>query len=304
MKIFSGSSNKPLAQKIAQHLNISLSPLEIHIFPDGERRIMAGEKVLDEDVVVVQSTSTPVDQNYMELFFICDSMKRSGARTVTVVMPYVGYQRQDHVFRDGEAVSLDVVIRALESTGTNRVIAFDFHSIKIPELFKIPVTHLSALPLFAETIKERGWGTSESFLVSPDLGGLRRIKIISGLLEDMPFLATVKNRDLESGVIEIEEIEGDTNIITKKALIVDDMISSGKTIVESAKLLKKQGVEEVNVFVTHAIFSENAPKLLQESEVDNVFVTDSVFIPEEKRFEKLTILSIAGAIAKELKNNS
>lgn len=296
MKIFSGSSNKPLAKKVAEVLNLDLSPIEIFVFPDGERRIQIQERVVDEDCIVVQTTATPVDQNYMELFFIVDGLKRSGAKSVTVVIPYLGYQRQDHIFRDGEAVSLDVIVHALESTGADKVIVFDLHSIKIPEVFKIPVTQLSALPIFAEKIRE--WG--DGFLVSPDMGGLRRIKELSALLDGMDWIATVKDRDLNTGHIVINKIEGDVSKIKKRAFIVDDMIASGKTIVEAAKLLCEKGVEEIFVFATHAVFTKEAPKLLENSLVDKVFVTDSVFVPEEKQFYKLLILSVAEMVAGEI----
>src|SRR5579859_2348599 len=127
MKIFSGSSNKPLAEKVAHSLGLHLSPLEVHIFPDGERRVRVETDVLDEDIVVVQSTSTPVDQNYMELFFLVDAAKRNGAKSVTVVMPYVGYERQDHIFRSGEAVSLEVISAIIEGLGVDKVIGLDVH---------------------------------------------------------------------------------------------------------------------------------------------------------------------------------
>lgn len=302
MKLFAGNSNTALAEKIAQSLNTSLSPLEIFIFPDGERRIQVQEVVVDEDVVVVQSTNTPVDAFYMELFFIVDALKRSGARTITVVMPYVGYQRQDHIFRSGEAVSLSVVVKILETLRVDRFIGVDFHTVKVPEFFTIPVGDLSALPLFAQTIKENGWTAEDSFLVSPDMGGLRRISKMSELLDGMPWIATVKNRDLDTGSIEISQIEGDKSIIKKRALIIDDMISSGNTIAQSAELLRKHGAEEIYVFVTHPIFSHVAPTLLQDSVVDQVFVTDSVFVPSDRQFAKLAILSIADMIATELED--
>lgn len=299
MKIFSGSSNKPLAEKIAHAMGTQLSPIEIFVFPDGEKRIQIQERVVDEDTVVVQSTATPADANFMELFFIVDGLKRSGAKSITTVIPYLGYQRQDHVFRDGEAVSLDVVVHALERTGATKAIAVDFHSIKIPEVFSIPVGHLSALPLFAEKIK----ALVDGFLASPDMGGLRRINKMSELLDGMPWIATVKNRDLDTGKIVIDKIEGDFSVIQKTAFIVDDMISSGKTIAQSAKLLHAEhGVEKIYVFATHPVFSDEAPKLLQESVVTKVFVTDSVLIPEEKRFPKLEVLSVADIVAAELRN--
>src|SRR5579863_10485444 len=165
------------------------------IFPDGERRVKLNADVVEEDTIVIQSTSTPVDQNYIELFFIIDALKRSGAHSITAVIPYLGYQRQDHVFRDGEVVSLDVMIRFLESLKVDKVIAFDLHSIKIPELFHIPVVHLSALPIFAERIKSKAFNKlsddredllKDTILVSPDMGGLRRIEQMSQMLDGMP----------------------------------------------------------------------------------------------------------------------
>lgn len=298
MKILSGSSNKPLAEKIAHELGIALTPVEIFVFPDGERRIRIEDTVLDEDVVIVQSTATPVDQHYMELFFLIDSARRSGAKSVTVVMPYFGYMRQDHVFRDGEAVSLQVVLSVLESLKVDRLISYDLHVIRIPELTTIPVTHLSALPLFAKEIKKNNW-LDDTVLASPDMGGINRIKKISEILGGTPYVTNEKNRDLDTGHIEIDVVHGE---VKKRVLMVDDMISSGNTIAKGAKLLKEKGAEEVYVFVTHPIFSQAAPKLLQDSVVEKIFVTDTVDVAEDKRFEKLEILSISKEIANELQS--
>ena len=297
MKIISGSSNKPLAKKIANKIGINLVPLEIFVFPDGERRVRVEERVVGETLVIVQSTSTPVDQNYMELFFLADAAKRGGAEFTVAVIPYFGYQRQDHLFREGEAVSLEVVIKMIENIGINRLISFDLHSIKIPEIFTIPVTHLSALPIFADEIIKRGWQTRDTVLVSPDTGGVRRIRMLSELLNNLPYVAVEKNRDLATGKVKAVSFKGK---LAKRALIVDDMISSGNTMVKAAELLLKNGVEEVYIFATHPVFSIESPKLLQESSATEVIVTDSVFIPLEKQFPKLTVLSIANEVAKEL----
>lgn len=299
MKIVSGSANKPLAEKIASKLGLSLTPLEIFIFPDGERRVRVLENVVEEDCIIVQPTNPPVDTNYLELFLIADSLRRSGARDITVVMPYMGYQRQDHVFRDGEAVSLEVMIKALESLCANKIISFDLHSIKIPEFFHIPIIHLSALSIFADRIRKEGWNDSETVLVSPDMGGIRRIKLLSEMLGDMPYATITKNRDLATGHVEAASYEG---TLKKRAIIVDDMISSGKTIVKAAELLQKNKVEEAYTFCTHPIFSAEAPKILQESMVKKVFVTDGVALSEQKLFAKLEILSIADMIAKEIQS--
>lgn len=304
MKIFSGSSNKSLAEKIASFMEVPLSSVEIFVFPDGERRIQIQDSVVDEEVVVIQSTNSPVDTNYMELFFLIDGLKRSGAHTITVVIPYVGYQRQDHVFRDGEAVSVQVISRILESFNIDKILFVDPHTIKLPEFFTVPVANLSALPLFVQNIRKKGWNNENTVLVSPDMGGLRRINIMSELLNNMPWIATVKDRDLDTGSIVIDKFEGPlqvSNLKDKRALIVDDMISSGKTIVQCASFLKSHGVTEVHVFVTHPIFSNEAPSLLNKSDIDSVTVTDSVYVPDDKQFGKLEILTISDMIAKELR---
>lgn len=297
MKIFSGTSNKFLAQKIAKNLGITLSNLEVFVFPDGEKRVRILDKVLDEEVVVVQSTSTPTDENYMQLFFILDALKRAGAKSATVAIPYFGYQRQDHMFREGEAVSVKVVAKILENLGINKLIAIDLHSIKIKEAFDNPVTHLSALSVFAKIIKEKGWDKDSVTLVSPDMGGVRRIKILSGMLANMPYAIIEKNRDLVTGTVSAEKITGKIN---KTAIVVDDMISSGRTIELAGKILRKHEVEKIYVFATHAVFSDQAPKILEASEAKKIYVTDTIFVPEEKRFPKLEILSVSSLIANAL----
>lgn len=304
MKLFSGSANQTLGKEIAQKLGIALSSVDMHVFPDGERRIRIPEDVVDEHVFVLQTANTPVDTNYMELFFLIDALRRSGAEYVTAIVPYFGYQRQDHVFRDGEAVSLEVVINILERLGIDRMMSIDMHSIRIPDLFTIPVSHLSALPVFAEEIQKNGWTHKDTVLVSPDMGGIARIKMLSDLLGGMPYVAIEKDRDLVSGAISSKALgEGELHG-QKRAIIVDDMTSSGKTLVAAAEVLEKLGVEESYAFVTHAIFSEDAPELLEKSILQNVYVTDSVFVPSSKQFGKLKILSIAGIIAQEIQRIS
>src|SRR3990170_92352 len=177
MKIFSGTASKNLAQKTADVLKIKLSKLELRIFPDEEKRIRVVEKIIGEECIVVQSASTIADKNYMELFFIADALKRSGAKAVTAVIPYLGYQRQDHVFRDGEAVSLEVVIKILDMIGVDKVIVFDLHSI-------------------------------------------RRIKLLSSMLDNMPYATIEKNRDLATGDVSVTGSEGLNDF--KRAVMVDD----------------------------------------------------------------------------------
>jgi ribose-phosphate pyrophosphokinase len=297
MKIFSGSSNKPFSQAVAKVLGIETSPLEVSVFSDGERRIRILESAVGEDCIIVQPTASPADINYMELFFIADAVKRGGAQSITAVIPYLGYQRQNHLFRAGEAVSLEVIASTIQSVGVDRLITLDLHSVRIPEVFSIPVSHASALPLFAQVIKDNGWDNQDTVLVSPDGGGIRRVKILSELLNAMQYAAVEKNRDLATGAVEAMHVEGS---LAKRAIIIDDMVSSGATVIKAAELLRGKGVEEVIVFATHGILASGASRLLQESVINKVYITDTVFIPEVKHFTKLEVLSVAEIIAEEL----
>lgn len=298
MTIFSGSSNKPLTQKIAKHLNISHFSLDVHIFPDGEQRIRVSQDVFGQDTIIVQSAGMPTDQHYMELFFAIDALKRSGAKSVTAVIPYLGYQRQDHVFVEGEARSMEVIGTILLSLGAARVITGDLHSVKIIEIFKIPLLEVSALPLFAKLIKENKWNDTNTVLVSPDMGGIRRIKILSKMLDNMPYAVIEKNRDLATGKVKAHKIEGQ---IGERAIIVDDIISTGATIVTAANLLINKGAKNIYVFATHAVFSKDAPKILSSPLIKKVYVTDTIDVPKSKRFPKLEVLSVSQMISNNLK---
>ncbi len=298
MLIFSGGSNKKLAEAVVKELGLELGKLEIITFPDNENRVRVLDKVLGEDVVVVQSTGISPNLYYMELFFILDSLKRSGAKTVTLVIPYLGYQRQDHIFRHGESVSLEVIIKLLESLGITKVISFDFHSIKIPVLFNTPVKHLTALEIFADKINKET--KDDLVLVSPDMGGIARIKKLSELTNGLPFISIEKNRDLDTGVIESAKINGE---IKKRAIIVDDVVSTGRTLIAACDLLMNNGVKEVTVMATHAIFAKTAPLELSRSAIKTVTVTDTLRLPKNRTFEKLEVLSVAKMIAKELREN-
>ena len=298
MLLFSGSSNPSLAKKIAKSMDLGLSNLEIVTFPDKENRVRVIDNVVEQKVVVVQSTGVSPNRYYMELFFILDSIKRSGAEFVELVIPYLGYQRQDHIFRDGEGVSLEVIIKIIESLGVSRVISFDLHSVRIPELFNIPVAHLSALPVFAEKIKEMFPDLSGVTLVSPDKGGIARIEKLSGLLGGLSYASINKNRDLHTGEVESSRIDGN---VSETAILVDDVISTGGTLIAATDLLKKNGVKKVYVFATHGIFAGVAPQKLQQSGIEKVIVTDSVEIRANHKFEKLEVISIAPLITLELK---
>ena len=232
MKLFSGNASKDLALKIANQLNVDLSPMEIFVFADGEKRVKLNEKVLGQDCVLIQSTGIPTDINYMELFFILDALKRSGAKSITLFAPYLGYSRQDHVFREGEEVSLQVIIKIIETLGMDKIISFDFHSIKIPEFFKTNVIHLSALDLFAEHIKKM----EDYVLVSPDMGGIRRIKLLSEMLGGAPFVfAGASSKILQESKIEKFFVTDTIKVPKDKAFPKLEIISVANSICQALK---------------------------------------------------------------------
>jgi ribose-phosphate pyrophosphokinase len=292
--------NRKLSEKIAKLLGTQAVYPDKHIFPDGEMRLRVLEEVADQPVVFLKSHEGSIDSSILETSFLIDILKRNGAGPVTGIIPYLGYMRADHMFRTGEGVPLEVVISLFEAVGLAKVILVDPHSIRIPELFHIPVTDLSALSVFADEIKSMNLPNGSYTLATPDMGGIRRIKLLSEMLDNAPYAAVEKNRDLETGNVEMAKVEGK---ITDTCFVVDDMISSGGTIVKALDALSEHGAKNLYVMATHAVFSENAPRLLQASRARKVFITDSISVPDSKRFKKLEILSIADLIAGELKDS-
>jgi ribose-phosphate pyrophosphokinase len=296
--IFIGDlGNRKLSEKLAAKLGTSAIYADKHIFPDGEMRLRIAEIVADKPVIFLKSHEGVIDSSILETCFLIDVLKRNGAGPVTGIIPYLGYMRADHMFRTGEGVPLEVVISMLEGAGLAKVVLIDPHSIRIPELFHVPVTDLTALSVFADKIKSMKLAKGSYTLVTPDMGGIRRIKLLSEMLDGAPFASVEKNRDLETGKVEAAKVEGK---IAETVFVVDDMISSGGTIVKAIGALSKLGAKEMFIMATHAVFSENAPALLETSGARKVYITDSISVPDNKRFKKLEVLSIADLIAKSL----
>lgn len=293
--LFCGDSqNKELSEGIAKKLSAHLFYPEIDVFPDSEQRVRIDKEVVGETVYLIKSITNPVDSAVVQLTFLVDALKKNGAERVIGIIPYIPYMRADHIFRTGEAVPLEVVIKMIQDAGLSEIIIVDPHSIKIPELFSIPVLNLSALPLFASKIKEIEPDISKITIVSPDMGGLRRLQQVDALLGGVNKVSINKDRNYASGEISVAAFEGE---ICGTCFIVDDIISTGKTIVQAVETLKKEGAEKVFVFGTHAVFSENASEILQNCAAEKIFVTDSIPVMSEKKFEKLEILPIASLIA-------
>jgi ribose-phosphate pyrophosphokinase len=298
MLIIGDTQNKELSVLIGQLLDVPVSFPEIFVFPDGERRVRLPDDIAGKDILLLKSTPPPVEHNLFELAFTVSALKHNGANSIHAVIPYLGYSRADHVFRQGEGVPLEVVIRLIEACGVDRIMVVEPHSIKTPEMFRTPTTDVSALEMFRDKILEIENDKNNICIVSPDMGGIRRIKILSELLDGAEYAVIEKERNYETGEVEATRLaEGKVKEI---CFIVDDMISSGKTIVEAVNTLEKMGAKEIYVMATHPVFSEGSTELLQNSKARKVIVTDTVQVPEEKRFEKLEILSIADLVARNI----
>lgn len=298
MLIVGDSSNKNLSVGIAKKTGWDLIYPEITVFPDSEQRVRINHEVAGERVYLVKSIQSPVDSAVMQLNFLVDALNKNGADKVIGIIPYIPYMRADHIFRTGEAVPLEVVIKMIQDCGLHEIIMVDPHSIKIPELFSIPVHDLSALSLFAQKIKEIEQDKENITIVSPDMGGIRRLDLLDEMLGGVNKVVVNKDRDYETGSVKVAEYQGK---IKGKCFIVDDIISTGKTIAQAVETLVKNKAEEVYVFGTHPVFSENASELLQNLKAEKIYVTDSIPVPDEKKFEKLKIISVAGIVTSDLK---
>jgi ribose-phosphate pyrophosphokinase len=300
MLFFGDISNKQLSSELAEKLGSELIFPDVHVFPDSEKRIRVLQDVVDQKIIVLKSLSDPVDSNLLEFVFLIDALKRSGAGEVTAIIPYLAYQRADHIFRDGEAVPLEVVIKMIEDSGVDKVISLDLHSIRIPELFHIPFVHASALQLFANTIRTLDFHP-ELCVVSPDAGGVRRTQQLAEYLGGVSTITITKDRDLETGKVVTSHHEGE---IKKVAVIIDDICSTGQTLVNAADYLLKNGVEKVYACVTHPVLSANASELIQNSQIEKIYMTNSIPVSADQQFKKLKILSVAQLLASDLKSQT
>lgn len=292
-------NNRSLSDSLGKELGLDVIYPDRHIFDDGEIRMRIETPVLDEEVFILKSTSHPVNNNFLELLFTIDALKRSGAKKVTAIVPYLGYSRADHVFREGEAVPLEVVIKSLEANGLDEIILIDPHTIRMSEMFKIPHRMESALPIFAEKIKALNLPAEKISIVSPDMGGIRRVKQLSEMLTGSNYAAINKDRDLATGEITGSRVE--EGEIREVCILTDDIISTGGTIVRGVDTCLESGAKEVYVFATQPVFASDAHEKLANCKAKKIYITDAIPVPEEKRFENLEILSLAPHIAKIIK---
>lgn len=296
MMVFAGSSNRALAQNIAANLGVKLGVVELSRFANDESRVWIREEQVDKEVVVVQSLSQPTDHNLIEFSLICDALVRLGVREITAVIPWLGYSKQDKVFRPGEPLSVKVIAQMLQVNKFNQLITFDLHNLAILGFFDIPVVNLSAKSLFAGYFKPSL--AAQTMVVAPDAGS---VKSSTAMAEELGLeIAYIdKQRDLATGNVRIAGINRE--IRGKNIIIFDDMVVTGSTLIEVAAFLKQQGALKVAVAATHHLYVPEVQEKLDQSEIDSLVVTDTV---EPKAVsEKLQVLSVATLIAEELKKS-
>jgi len=290
-RIFAGSSNPDLAKAISRKSKIPLGKIELGKFSDSEIDVWVQDNVNNSDVFIVQSNSYQVNDNIIELSLIADTVRRGGAHKITAVIPYFGYSRKEKQTRPGEPISAKVVADLIISTGINKVICLDLHADAIVGFFDVPVIYLSALEILAQRLKREKF--ISPIVISPDVGGVRRARNFAAFI-DAPLAVMEKHRfsDVRDKMEVLSmsgEVSGDT------AIIIDDIISTGGTIIESAKALKDKGVKKIIVCATHGVFAQDAVSRLENSTVDKVFVTDS--IAQDQKSKKIEIVSVSDIFA-------
>lgn len=294
MVIIPGSSNPKLAKKIATNLKTKLAQVELSRFPNSEARVWIQEKDANDVAVVVQSFSAPADNHIIEFCLLVDAVKRLGAKKIIAVVPWMGYCIQDKVFRSGEPLSARVVADLIQSTKVDSLITVDLHNETTLGFFSLPLTHLSAWPLFKARFENQ---SQADVVVAPDVGALKETTKIAQELQ-LPLVTINKKRDLTTGKVEIVGVDGEVK--GKRALIMDDFISTGGTLVQTAEYLHDQGVKEIIVAVTHHLFVPDAQEKLEKSPISKLYVTDTV-ANQAPRSKKLKVVSVADLIAEAIK---
>ena len=293
MKLFSLSSNRPLAEKIAGHLGIELGAVKIETFSDGEIHISVEESIRGDEIFIIQSTSAPVNDHLMELLIMVDALRRASAGRINVVMPYYGYARQDRKSRSREPITAKLVANLLEKVGVDRMMTLDLHAAQIQGFFDIPVDHMLGTPLLANYFLEHHIQGEDVVIVSPDHGGVTRARKLAGFLHSP--LAIVDKRRPRANVAEVMNVIG--NVDGKTAILIDDMIDTAGTITAAASALKDLGASEVYAAGTHAVLSGPSIQRLESSEIKNIILTDSILLPKEKQIDKIIQVSVAELIS-------
>ncbi len=300
MKILTGNSNKQLSNKISKNLKNKLVNTSIRKFADGEIYIEINENIRGNSIFIIQSVSSPANDNLMELLLCIDALKRSSAKNITAVIPYFGYARQDRKVVPRTSISAKLVSNLITNAGADRVVTVDLHAGQIQGFFDIPVDNLFATPIFAKHIK-RKIKSNNIICVAPDVGGVERARALGKKLD--VGLAIVDKRRPSPGKSQVMNVIG--NVKNKICILTDDIIDSGGTIVNAADALIKRGAKEVHVYATHGVFSGDAVKKIKSSKIKNLVITDSIDSSDKlKKVRNIEVLSISILLAEAIKRIS
>ncbi|PLR65707.1 MULTISPECIES: ribose-phosphate diphosphokinase [Bacillaceae] len=294
LKIFTLNSNTALAEEIADEVGVDLGKCSVTRFSDGEVQINIEESIRGCDVFVIQSTSAPVNEHLMEVLIMVDALKRASAKTINIVMPYYGYARQDRKARAREPITAKLVANLLETAGADRVITLDLHAPQIQGFFDILIDHLMGVPILSEYFLEKD--LKDIVIVSPDHGGVTRARKLAERLKAP--IAIIDKRRPRPNVAEVMNIVG--NIEGKTAILIDDIIDTAGTITLAANALVENGATEVYACCTHPVLSGPAIERIQNSNIKELVVTNSIALGEEKKIGKLKQLSVAPLIAEAI----
>ena len=299
LMLFAGRSHPELAEEVSKHLNVSITPQSAYDFANGEIFVRFDESVRGCDAFVLQAHCAPINAWLMEQLIMVDALKRASAKRITVVMPYYPYSRQDKKHRGREPISARLIADIFKTAGADRIMTVDLHTAQIQGFFDGPVDHLFAMSLLAGHIRERYDGEPIT-VVSPDSGRVRLAERWADTLGGCPVAFIHKTRDpLQPNQAISKRIVGEVR--GRLCIVVDDMIDTGGTISNAVTSLLRQGAAGVVVAATHAILSGNAPRRLADSGAREVVFTDTLPIPDEKRFDRLTVLSIAPLLARAIR---
>lgn len=295
--ILSGTANPKLSEKVVYHLGLKLGNMQIRRFADGEVFVQVEETVRNKDTYVIQPTGRPSsNENWMELYCIIDALKRASAKRITAVVPYYGYCRQDRKNEPRVPITAKLVANLLTEAGVDRLLALDLHAAQIQGFFDIPVDHMRAKQVFLDKINTE-LDMSNMIIVSPDIGGVGRARNIAKALK-LDIAIIDKRRD-RANECEVMNIIGDVK--DKDGIIIDDIIDTGGTLIKATHALKNAGMKKIFIFVTHAVCSGDVYERLNDSEIDKVYITDSLSVNEDRLGSKIEVLSVAPIIADAIK---
>jgi len=297
MKVLAGTSNSKLCSAIARQLKLKLVNSNIIRFADGEVYVEINENIRGNSIFVIQSTSNPANDNLMELLICIDALRRSSAKSITAVIPYFGYARQDRKVVPRTAISAKLVSNLITNAGANRILSVDLHAGQIQGFFDIPVDNLFATPIFARHI-EKKMKLNNLICVAPDVGGVERTRALSRRINAS--IAIIDKRRPSPGKSEVMNIVG--SVKNKNCVIVDDIIDSGGTIVNAVAALKEKGAKDVYVYITHAVLSGEAINKIEKSKIKKLITTDTIDNAKKiKNSKKIEIISIAPMISEAMK---